>query len=183
MNHSTSFTPSQWSIEHSWTTPPTLDGITGVLAKLRVILELTLEDKLSKRVYITADELIRNALEHGCLGIGSEKKSELIDQGRFEEYIRQEEAKFSDLRINMELNIPTPYELILKVTDPGSGFELSETSEIRKVSSQSNKFASPDKIEKASERGLIIVQSLVEKLVIEKQPTRTSAYFALSQQP
>jgi anti-sigma regulatory factor (Ser/Thr protein kinase) len=77
-----------------------------------------------KRLELALDEAIRNAYEHGNLGISSEEKSILAAADAFEDELRRREqvavSKGKRIRIAAEL---TEAEFVCRIADDGDGFD------------------------------------------------------------
>lgn len=78
-------------------------------------------------VALGLSELLLNAVEHGNLGIGYRKKSELLISGQFQEEIqrRLDAAPWSDRMVEVAL-ARDPGTLRIRVEDQGSGFDPAD---------------------------------------------------------
>ena len=157
-----------WQYSHSWRTAATRKEVAKVLGQLRSILEESLPKEVASKVYLVGDELIKNSLEHGCFGIGANRKAELLGVGEFEEFLaKAEQNAAADQWIDLDLQLG-PEQVLLKVRDSGAGYQLDKAINEK----------SPD-LARLSQRGLQIAQSLSSELIVDANPTQTKAYFNL----
>lgn len=77
-------------------------------------------DKVSLGIW----ELLLNALEHGAADIGYNEKTALLEQGRWEEEIRQrlDQAQEKHQKVSIHLT-RHPERISLTIRDPGDGFD------------------------------------------------------------
>ena len=83
------------------------------------------------RVVLGLSELMVNAIEHGNLGIGYQRKTRLLDQGIFRDEIRRllTLPEFSAKRAALELRRDA-HELSFVIRDTGAGFDWRDYLEI-----------------------------------------------------
>jgi ammonium transporter len=107
----------QFSLENMLTTA---DDITHRLTRnLRPILE----DAEVMEIRIALREVIINAIEHGNLAISFEKKTQLMIEGTYFDYIaeRQKEAKYKDKKVDIDYLLKKD-KVTFRITDQGKGF-------------------------------------------------------------
>jgi CheY-like chemotaxis protein len=74
---------------------------------------------------IQVAEILTNAVEHGNLGITYEEKTELIEQGTFEEEILRRQSLQTDAEKYVEVRVTKfPDKLTVYVEDQGRGFDF-----------------------------------------------------------
>lgn len=80
-----------------------------------------------ERMGIVLSELLLNAIEHGNLGIGYQRKTELVAEGELEEEIarRQELPENMDKCVAVEFE-RTRREMIITIMDQGKGFDYEQ---------------------------------------------------------
>jgi hypothetical protein len=71
-------------------------------------------------------ELLINSVEHGNLGIGYEMKTELLDKGKYMDFIihRLEEPPYNKMKVIVEFEIQDDGYLFVSIKDSGSGFDF-----------------------------------------------------------
>ena len=116
-----------------------------------------------RRILMAADEAITNAVVHGGLEVGSLIK-ERADSLGFEQAcaIREAQAGHGDRRVTVALDI-NPDELVITIQDQGPGFDVSDLPDP----------SDPDALFRASGRGIIIMQSLLDEVRFEDAGRRT----------
>ncbi len=73
-------------------------------------------------------EMIVNAYEHGNLGIDHATKAKLMEEGRYEAYVRQQEAQFYEKKIDILLHLKEEEHLKtfkIDIQDEGKGFDTA----------------------------------------------------------
>lgn len=72
-------------------------------------------------------EALYNAVEHGNLGLSCAEKKQLIENGRYDEFIarRQQQSPYADRTVALLLQI-TEHEAAITITDQGAGFDWQE---------------------------------------------------------
>ncbi len=72
-------------------------------------------------------EALYNAVEHGNLGLSCAEKKQLIENGRYDEFIarRQRQIPYADRTVALLLQI-TEQEAVITITDQGAGFDWRE---------------------------------------------------------
>ncbi len=91
-------------------------------SNLATMLSLTVDDPAP--VAIGLAELLLNAVEHGCLGIGSAEKERLIEEGVFNEELERRMADPAYAGREVELDFKREgAERRFQITDPGKGFD------------------------------------------------------------
>ena len=116
-----------------------------------------------RRILMAADEAITNAVVHGGLEVGSLIK-ERADSLGFEQAcaIREAQAGHGDRRVTVALDI-NPDEVVITIQDQGPGFDVSDLPDP----------SDPDALLRASGRGIIIMQSLLDEVRFEDAGRRT----------
>lgn len=69
-------------------------------------------------------EFLLNALEHGSLRISEKEKTDLLNQGKFDEAVREREAVCS-ATIKIEV-VVLKREILVRITDGGTGFDYKK---------------------------------------------------------
>jgi len=85
------------------------------------------------RASLSFTELLMNAYEHGCLNVSSELKHKLMDEDKYFDYLKTEEAKLSkkiEVSIYTVDNFSGESYLLTKIEDNGMGFDTHIFSEI-----------------------------------------------------
>jgi hypothetical protein len=164
--------PSQsdptWQFKHSWTLHPSRKDLSKVLGEIRELLGTAVPEAIASKAYLTCDELLRNSLEHGCFLIGAQKKAELLETGKFEEYVSQVEANANSGWIELEIEFPKE-GLVIRVRDSGSGYQLTDGENEKSLA-----------LTRLSQRGLNLIKGLTSNLSVSLNPTQTTATFSLS---
>jgi anti-sigma regulatory factor (Ser/Thr protein kinase) len=135
-----------------------LDTAAAVIAPtvslLKRILEGSLDSGELARVALALQEILTNAYEHGNLGVGSEEKSALSEEGRFEEHLARRAAETRaekrTIRVRAEL---AGEHFSCTVEDEGGGFDWQA-----KFEESSRELLSP------SGRGLVIVRRTFDEV-------------------
>jgi len=157
------------TFKHSWRVLPSNILLSRVLEELRFYLESLLPKELASKVYLVADELLRNSLEHGCFKIGTDRKAELLKKGEYETFLTElqgGQSALTDSWIELDLEF-SPNGILLQVRDSGAGYDFDSVSNEKSLD-----------LARLSQRGIQIVQSLSSKILVSKNPTQTSAYFS-----
>lgn len=69
-------------------------------------------------------ELLINAVEHGCLGIGHDLKTDLLQNGTWDTEIQRRQSLPENRQKNVEVVVARRTEgLFVIITDPGPGFD------------------------------------------------------------
>jgi len=69
-------------------------------------------------------ELLMNAVEHGCLGIGHDLKTNLLQNGTWDTEIQRRQSLPENRQKNVEVVVARRTEgLFVIITDPGPGFD------------------------------------------------------------
>lgn len=158
-----------WKIKHSWAVRPNRSAITKALAELKEALIITVQLDLCSKVYLVADELLRNSMEHGCFKIGKVEKARLLGLGTYEELLTQLEKTSDDKNtywIELSLEIESA-KLLLSVRDSGEGYDLKECRK-----------NDPD-LTRLSNRGLDLIKGFSSKIDVSRTPTQTTVTFDL----
>lgn len=84
-----------------------------------------------QRAFLGISELLINALEHGNLGIGYQEKSQLLQQGRWEDEIERRLAlpEHAEKKVVVKLEHNT-HEIRLTISDSGAGFDSQRYMEM-----------------------------------------------------
>lgn len=145
--------PFMWKQEYF------IDGTLSEIKRISAEIEISLSLKGYDPIFIVEiinamSEILMNAYEHGCLGIGGKKKNILIRQGSYEEYLLKIEKSLSK-KIRVEIGEFTDREssfLMLIVEDQGEGFDTSIIKETMR------------NIELLHSRGIAMVKGLVDEI-------------------
>ncbi len=110
---------------------------------------------LENEVYFSSafNEMLMNSYEHGNLAISYRQKNEHMENGTFDELIKEREERFGDKKIYIKFSVKEERDFkifIIEIEDEGDGFD---TSIIR------NKFL---KKSSYSGRGLIMTSKMVD---------------------
>ena len=78
----------------------------------------------SRKVVVGISELLINAVEHGNLGIGYQEKTELANQGRWQDEVGRRQAlpEYADRRVHVGYRRQADC-IILTIADEGQGFD------------------------------------------------------------
>lgn len=108
------------------------------------------------RVELGIQELLRNSLEHGNLGIDYETKIELCANGKFDEYVKKQsisaEQQNKTIKITIEL---LGDALICNVKDSGQGFDWRAYQTSALGSADEGKF---------SGRGIVLISKIFDEI-------------------
>jgi anti-sigma regulatory factor (Ser/Thr protein kinase) len=113
--------------------PPTSSAVSSASKEMIKFIQsnCNLADGLAVRIEVAIHEMLRNAYEHGSLGIGFEEKRELLERanGEYEQLLkdREELALAGGKKIHIELSCSTN-ELEIVVEDEGDGFVREQVS-------------------------------------------------------
>lgn len=137
--------------------PPAVTLIINLLRSSGYLLDV-------KSYELAINEVIRNAYEHGCLGIGSEQKLSLCEAHAFESELKAREKKALETgeKIYIEVFIKKT-EFVLTVEDTGAGFDWKAISQELENSEQS---ISPNG------RGFFIICSVFDSICFNDKGNR-----------
>lgn len=101
--------------------PPAIASISSLLTGIASL-------SVRRRIELALDEMIRNAHEHGNLGINSEEKRRALEAGSYEQLLEERAAdpRFIGRSIDVHAQIRAAngaVEFICQVTDEGQGFD------------------------------------------------------------
>jgi len=84
-----------------------------------------------QRVFLGISELLINAVEHGNLGISYQEKSQLLQEGRWEDEIERllSLPEFAEKKVRVQLE-HVSHEIRLTISDCGAGFDSLEYMEM-----------------------------------------------------
>lgn len=113
------------------------------------------------RIELGIQEILRNSLEHGNLGINYEQKKQLCESGRFDDFVKQQstlaQKKGKSINVIVELCADM---LTCTVTDAGGGFNWR----IHKFSSAESSIES-----NFSGRGLLLISRIFDSVDYNEQ--------------
>lgn len=146
------------------TLPTKESSIQPAVALCSQVIRGHLDERERERVELGLHEIIRNAYEHGNLGITFDDKTRLCDEGLFEAELQRREAmsQYSSKHVRLSVSISSR-ELVFVVEDQGVGFAWQQTLERVRGSK-------PDLL--LHGRGLVIIASIFD--VVEFNPLGNS---------
>ena len=105
------------------------EAVAKAVSSIVQLLPYPVDSAEAKRLELALDEAVRNAYEHGNLGISSEEKEALITQDTFEEELhrREQEAMLQGKRIRVFVEVDET-ELRCRIQDDGEGFDWNAMS-------------------------------------------------------
>lgn len=110
-------------------------AIEPAIRLIMAMLETDLSDERMQQVELGLDEAVRNAYEHGNLGLSSEKKKELCEKGTLETWLQKQEEELGSKPIFIRCSLSRKsFECVL--VDQGSGFEWRGKEEAKTVPAQ-----------------------------------------------
>lgn len=134
----------------------TAAAISQALGIISHLLRPFVEDALRKRLELALDEALRNAYEHGNLGVAEDEKIALCEAGTFELELekrsRVAQAAGRTTRVEIEIN---ENNFICTITDDGQGYDWAARLNSRQLPAGPNR---------ASGRGLYVIQQFFEKI-------------------
>ena len=129
--------------------------------EIRDFLVQTISPELRNTLSIALEELVRNAYEHGNLGITSEEKRMLLENGEFEREVARRQSYCETKRILVEIEA-SPETVRATVEDDGVGFDRESSVKTPEV-------------EAVHGRGLEIAERVFDSLRFELNGTRVVA--------
>ena len=129
-------------------------------ASIRILKDRLPPDQL-RQFELVIDEALRNAYEHGNLGITSKEKIALCESGGFEAELRKRSkiAQAQGKRILFRVHVDKA-ELTCTVTDEGAGFDWKNLTEYA---------ATPELLAQPSGRGLYLMRKFFDHLEYNTQ--------------
>ena len=134
----------------------TAAAISQALGMISQLLRPFVEDALRKRLELALDEALRNAYEHGNLGVTENQKIAFCEAGTFElelekrSRVAQEAGKTT--RVEIEIN---ENHFVCTITDDGEGYDWAQHLRARQMPAGPNR---------TSGRGLYVIQQFFEKI-------------------
>lgn len=108
------------------------------------------------RLELGLQEVLRNALEHGCLGVDYEDKKKMCETGTFDDFVESESSKAREAGKLIYLKAAlTKGEFCCVIRDSGNGFNWRKAKE-RLVSAQ------PEEL--CTGRGIFLIERVFDKV-------------------
>lgn len=122
-----------------------------------------LREREVRRIQLALHEILRNAYEHGNLGISFAEKRDLMMQGLLEEHLKPlaEKAQAEGKTIDITFAVKNG-EFSCSVSDQGPGYDWSKASR----NAEQNKVAN---LYELHGRGLILIKSVFDKVKFNKK--------------
>jgi len=146
----------------TWTISPLRGEIRRILGELEGSLAELVDGAKAKKVRICADELLRNALEHGIFRISN--KEHLQEGGRLEAELTQLEAKSWDSDLSLTVS-QLGDRLALEVSCAGEPFLFGTNT---------------PRADQCSGRGLTLVQKISEELWVSPEKNLVRAIISIT---
>jgi anti-sigma regulatory factor (Ser/Thr protein kinase) len=144
---------------------PSAKAVNNAVMLLSEFLSVAFGERELLRLELGFQEVLRNALEHGCLGVDYHQKKELCERAAFDEYVEEVSKKARAGGESIQVNASYFNDkIVVSVTDSGEGFDwktMKETMEAK----------APD--EGFSGRGLMLIQRVFDDVSYNDQGNQT----------
>jgi len=132
------------------------NAILPALASVSQLLRAFVEESVRKRIELALDEALRNAYEHGNLGISGEEKIAYCEAGTFELELekRGKLAQKAGKKILLKIELDQK-RVVCTIEDEGEGFDWRKNG---------LRAAAPASPMRSSGRGLYLIQQFFEKI-------------------
>jgi CheY-like chemotaxis protein len=136
--------------------PPDAGVAAATAALLAKHCRSFLDDAACRGVQIAATEILMNALEHGCLEISRDEKSEALKKGAFDALFaaRRADARLGGRTATVRMIAAPDRGVEITISDPGPGFDPEALPDA----------SDPDAIFNPSGRGITVARWHVDEL-------------------
>jgi len=168
MSAGKSKTPPQQDVEQNYVLANSGAAIAPTVAAITQMFSGQCSPRELQSMSLALDELLRNAYEHGNLGVGSEEKLAAIEAGNFDELLARiaSEPWAHSRRIRVNASFRNG-EFICRVADDGAGYDWRSTF---------SRALNAEDLLKPNGRGLLLIRQLFDRVEFNESGNVVTVY-------